>query len=465
MKRYLLLLTSILLLTGCGAKETTVSTDRTRSVKVCQVQAEPSEESLSLSGSVVPVDQASVSFKLAGVIDKVYVKEGDRVKKGQKIASLKPVDYKLQSDGAAAQKEGAQAQTGTAQAGIAAAQAQAQAALSQVETAQAGLDAAVAQRDTAQLQIDTEIPSKIAQAKEQLNLTQTNFDNISALYNGGVATKNQMDEITAKLAVDKETYQQALDALDVANSKLKAAEAQIKAAEATKKAAENAYSGAQAQISAAQATASAAAAQAQAANVQKKAADNSLSDTVIYSPIDGVVLKKVMNDGETIAAGTPIAVVGSTEKMWIRVGVPDNYINNVQKGQKAIIHVYGTNDTIEGVVDETGALADTATRTFTVNILAENRQNILRSGMVCNTDIVFSANEKILVPVDSVISLPDRDVVYVVQGDCAKEMPVETGDIKGSKIEIKSGLTGGESLVTEGQFVLSDGDRVVTDND
>lgn len=465
MKKYMALVLSLVLLTGCGAKEETVHRENTRSVKVTEVKAEGVEESLSLSGSVVPVNQAAVSFKLAGVIDEVYVKEGDTVKKGQRLASLKTTDYRLQSDGAAAQKAGAQAQTDTAGAGVAAAQAQAAAALSQVQTAQAGLDGAIAQRDTAQLQIDTEIPSKIAQAKEQLDLSRKTYDNIKGLYEGGVATKNQMDEITTKLAVDKETYRQALDAKDVAQSKLLAAEAQIKAAEAAKTSAENAYAAAQAQVSAAKSTANAAAAQADAAGVQKKAADNSLSDTVIYSPIDGVVLKKVMNSGETIAAGTPIAVVGSTDKMWIRVGVPDNYINSVHKGQKALIHVYGVEDTLEGTVDETGALADSATRTFTVNVLADNKDGILKSGMICNTDIIFSNDSKILVPVDSVISLPERDVVYVVEGESAKAVSVETGSIKGDRIEIKKGLSGGEKLVTEGQFVLSDGDRVVTDND
>lgn len=467
MKRYLAVLMAVVLLCGCssGIESTSQTADNTKFVKITEVNEISAGDSISLSGNVVPVEQASVSFKQAGVIDRVYVKEGDIVTKGQKLASLKSSDYQLKVDAAKAQTAGANAQTDTASAGIAAAQAQADAAMSQVKTAQASLDAAISARDTAQLQIDTEIPSKIEQAKQQLDLTQTNYDNIKQLYDSGVATRNQFDEISTKLEVDRQTYQQALDAKTVAESKLKAAQAQIEAAQSTKQAAESTYNAAVAQVNAAKSTTNAAQAQTEAAKAQQKAAGNSLEDTVIYSPIDGVVLKKVMNSGETVAAGTPVAVVGSNDTMWVRVGVPDNYINRIEKGQKALIHVYGLEDTIEGTVDEIGALADTSTRTFTVNIAADNKDGALKSGMICSTDILFWGESRILVPVDSIISMPEGDVVYVLdREDSVKKVSVETGEIRGDKIEILSGLANGDRLVTEGQFVLNDGDSVIAEN-
>lgn len=468
MKKYISLLMCLMLLSGCSGQGDEPEGDRIKNVTVTEVKSEEIGDTLTLSGNVVPVNQASVSFKLDGVIDEVYVNEGDAVKAGDKIASLKSTDYELQLKAAEASEAGAGAQTDTAAAGIAAAQAQADAALAQVKTAQASLDAAISARDTAQLQIDTEIPSKIEQAKQQLDLTQTNYDNIKALYESGVATKNEYDEITTKLAVDKETYKQALDAKAVAQSQLKSAEAQIEAAEATKETAQSTYDAAIAQVNAAQSTTSAAQAQTSAAQAQSQAASNSLSDTVIYSPMDGVVLKKVMNSGETVAAGTPIAVVGTNDKMWVRVGVPDSYINNIQKGQSAVIHVYGLDEPIEGTVDEVGALADTTTRTFTVNILADNSDSLLKSGMICSTDIILSDESKVLVPVDSVISMPEGDSVFVLEGDKVRETAVTTGEISGDKIEVMSGLKPGDMLVTDGQFVLTDGDSVtaeVAEND
>jgi RND family efflux transporter MFP subunit len=144
----------------------------------------------------------------------------------------------------------------------------------------------------------------------------------------------------------------------------------------------------------------------------------------------------------------------------VRVGVPDSYINKVQKGQRAVIHVYGLDDAIDGVVDEVGALADTTTRTFTVNIAVDNKDSLLKSGMICTADIITGSDTKVLIPVDSVISLPEGDVVYTVDGGTAKKTPVTVGDISGDKITITSGLEIGDRLVTEGQFVLNDGDTV-----
>jgi RND family efflux transporter MFP subunit len=464
MKKYILMLTAVFLLSGCTQNVETQVKSSTKAVKTTEITSSNANDVISLSGNVVPSEQASVSFKLAGVIDEVYVNAGDTVKKGDKLASLKSSDYQLQLDAANASVAGASAQAETAGAGISAAQAQADGAQAQIKTAQASLDAAIAARDTAQLQIDTEIPSKIEQAKQQLDLTQTNYDNIVKLYNSGVATKNQYDEICTKLEVDKQTYQQALDAKTVAESQLKSAQAQIDAATSTKQAAESSYNAAIAQVNAAKSTTSAANAQTGAANAQKLAAENSLNDTVIYSPIDGVVLKKVMNNSETVAAGTPIVVIGNTDKIWVRVGVPDSYINKVQKGQRAVIHVYGVDDSvddsIEGVVDEVGALADTTTRTFTVNIAVDNKDSLLKSGMICTADIITGNDTKVLIPVDSVISLPEGDVVYTLDGNKAKKTPVTVGDINGDKITVTNGLEIGDRLVTEGQFVLNDGDAV-----
>jgi RND family efflux transporter MFP subunit len=462
MKKYMILLAAAIMLSGC-AQQTESITDTAASpktVKVTEVSQTAAGDGISLSGSVVPSEQVSASFKLAGVIDTVYVSEGDTVTKGQPLAALKSSDYSLALEAAKAQTSGANAQADTAQAGISAAQAQADAALSQVQTAQASLDAAIAARDTAQLQIDTEIPSKIEQAKQQLDLTQTNYDNIKKLYDNGVSTKNQYDEISTKLEVDKQTYQQALDAKTVAESQLKSAQAQIDAATSTKQSAQSTYNAAIAQVNAAKSTKSAAAAQSSAAAAQQKSADNNLSDTVLYSPMDGIVLKKVMNSNETVSAGTPIVVIGSADKMWVKVGVPDNYINKIAKGQTASVKVYGIDETLTGTVDEVGALADSSTRTFTVNIAVDNSKEYLKPGMICNVDISFDSSGKILVPVGSIISLPEGDSVYILDGDTAKSTPVVTGNITGDKIEIVGGLNEGDMLVTDGQFVLHDGDSV-----
>jgi len=504
-KKIFLILLAASALPGCSADDEVTVDKSLKIARTTEIRTESVGENITLSGNIVPVEQVQLSFKLAGVIESVNVQEGDKVKKGQKIASLKTTDYNIQKkaaiaaksaadsqmeqaragiDGAKAQAEAAQAQIEQTQAGIDGAKAQAEAAQAQIEQAQAGIDAAKAQAEQVQIQIDKTIPEKISQAKSQLDLTQSNYDSIYNMYKSGIATKNSFDEISAKLSVAKSTYQEALDSLPIAEKKLSEAQAQIQSYESALKAAQASHSAAQAQVDAAisqtnTVKSSSKAAQAQinaavsqtnaaksssnAAQAQVDAAQSSINDTTISSTIDGVILKKVLNAGETAAAGHPVVIIGSTDKMWVQVGVPDQYIGIIKKGQKADIHIYGTDKTVKGTIDEVGAIADTSTRTFTVKILVDNNTGQFRAGMICKADINISDGLGFLVPIESVINLPTGDTVYIVENGKAINKSVSTGSIRGDKIEILNGLKEGDHIVTDGQNVLNNGDDVYED--
>ena len=106
------------------------------------------------------------------------------------------------------------------------------------------------------------------------------------MYEQGIASQSQFDEISAKLTVDQNTYQQALDAKSIAESKIKSAQSQLSAAEAQ-------ISMTTAQIDMTAAQVSASNAQVEASDAQVDAARTNLQDTVLTSPINGVVLQKV----------------------------------------------------------------------------------------------------------------------------------------------------------------------------
>jgi len=231
--------------------------------------------------------------------------------------------------------------------------------------------AAQAEYQSAKLQMESEIPAKTNQAKAQYELTKTLYERVKNLYEKNAVTLSQMDEITTKLTVDENTYKQALDAQAIAETKLKMAEASL------------------------------------------DYANSNVSDTTIYSPIDGVVLKKLMESGETADAGYPIVVIGQVDKVLVEIGVSDSYINSLSTGQKANVSVYGTEKTFEGSIDEIVTLADAKTRVFPVRIRLDNQSDELKSGMICKTDIILDDSEKLLVPLSSVVQLSDGSAVYV----------------------------------------------------
>lgn len=378
-----------LLLTGCNDKQ---EKKEVRSISVATVSDAAYTDTLNVSGNVTPVETANLSFKLDGKLKEVYVREGDAVEMGQKVAELSMEDYTLQ-----------------------------------VRAVQAQLRAAEAQYATAKMQLDTDVPSKIAQAKAQFVLTQKTYNRVKVLYEAQAVSQSDLDEISAKLAADSETYHQALEGKNMAAAQLEAAAAQKD----------------------------------QAAAAADKAVRD-LADTSLNSPMSGVILKKLMNGGETAAAGYPVVVIGRTDEVYIEVGVPDEQINQIKYGQSADVSVYGIDTAFKGSVSGIGALADSNTRTFTVKIRVKNPTGELKPGMIASVILHTGSQKAVLIPLDSVLQRADGNVVFVYNSasNTVSRRIVTTGEIRGNSIEILSGLEFGDHIVTEGQFLLYDGDSV-----
>lgn len=411
---------SCLMLAGCGNDSGKQTQEASRKIAVMTVGPVTHNDKLIVSGNITPTETVQLSFKLSGTIANIYPKEGELVKSGQKIANLDPSDYTIQTNAALADQS-------MAQAGISASQAQ--------------YKAAKAEYDAAKIQADTEIASKTVQAKAQLDLTQATYNRIKTLVAAEAASQSQLDEITAKLKVDMETYQQALDAKTVADVNLAAAQRKVEAYES--------------QIHSS-------AAQAEKADAAVNKAKNDLTDTTIFSPFDGVILKKIVNERETVSAGYPVVSIGNTKKVYVEIGVSDKYINSLKKDQSAKITAYGTDGEFDGRIAEIGSLADANTRSFPVKILIDNSKRTLKSGMIARAALQIGEANITLIPLDSVLQLSDGSSVYIYDKatGTAKKRAVTTGEVIGDLVQVSNGLISGDQLIINGQFLLHDGDAV-----
>ncbi|WP_165000412.1 efflux RND transporter periplasmic adaptor subunit [Anaerophilus nitritogenes] len=277
-----------------------------------------------------------------------------------------------------------------------------------------------AKLESSRMKMDSQVPSKIEQAKASLDLIEKNYERMKNLYEEGAISTAQLDEIQTKYIAAKNTYQEALDAKVYTKIELE----QAKAA--------------------------------------KDKAQSDLSDTTLRSPIDGIVLKKISEVGETVAQGYPVMVLGNLNQVEIEIGVADASINKIQKGQKAKVYVYGVEKEFEGVVSEVGALADEKTRTFPVKITIDNKDHQLKPGMMGKVRIPLDKKKAVLVPVDAVLNTPQGAAVFVYDQETKKvyKRKVVPGEILHDKIEIKEGLKLGEKLVIEGQLKIKNDEAV-----
>jgi multidrug efflux system membrane fusion protein len=163
MRLPIILLFLALFFTSC--KEKSVETvKKIRPIKYSTIEPSTGVETHTFSGVAKAQNETNLSFKVAGTLSSVQVKLGDRVRKGQLIATIDPVDYNIQSNQAISQKEGSVANAKAAETQLINAQAtydrvaklyeNNSVALSEYQQAKAGLDAAQAQYDAANTQIN-----------------------------------------------------------------------------------------------------------------------------------------------------------------------------------------------------------------------------------------------------------------------------------------------------------------------
>ncbi|HOS72797.1 MAG TPA: efflux RND transporter periplasmic adaptor subunit [Bacteroidales bacterium] len=202
----------------------------------------------------------------------------------------------------------------------------------------------------------------------------------------------------------------------------------------------------------------------QQARAQQKLHTRNLEETRLYSPIEGVLLKKLCETGEIIGTGMPLFVVSDIRKVKISAFIPGEELHKAGTGQKAVIEVASVNKTFEGVIAEVGSAADPSSRSFSLKIEAENPGMLMRPGMTASVRIESpEAGRAITLPPQAVLhDASKQSYVYFVDTLSGKAFRrnVGTGRIIRDKIEITYGLSGNEIIVTGGQHRLTEGSSV-----
>ena len=210
-------------------------------------------------------------------------------------------------------------------------------------------------------------------------------------------------------------------------------------------------------------------AQAQAAFEQASAAEQiarkHLADATLAAPVDGFIANRSVEVGDMAAAGRPVFQIVQLDPVEINVGVPETDIHLVRNGQTATVQLPALpRETFQGTVRVINVAADPSTRTYMVRIAVPNPKHALRLGMIAEARIQGDRQLDLMtVPGGAIVHDPQgATVVFVYFPDQGRvySRRVEAGTVYGSEVEIKSGLSGTESLVLAGQAKLRDGSAV-----
>jgi HlyD family secretion protein len=351
------------------------------------------------SGTVVPIQTVNLSPKTAGRLVRLFVEQGDRVRKGQVIAQMDNSDVQAQV-------------------------AQLEANLAEVKSR--GTEVVAGNR----IQEISQAQAQVEAAQARLNLASAKVKRNLSLANEGAISRDRLDELMADDASARANLREAQKRLDLMRAGSRPEDiTQSKAAVA-------------------------------AAAAQLKAAQVLLNDTIIRAPFDGVVTQKYATEGafvtptttaSTTTSASSTSIVAIAEGLEVLAKVPEVDIGQIKTGQPVEVIADAYPDKVfKGQVRLVSpeAVLEQNVTTFQVRAKIVTGLERLRSGM--NADLTFLGAKlpsALVVPTVAIATEKGRTGVYIPGQDNKPEFhQVTLGSAVEDKTQILSGLEPGQRV-------------------
>lgn len=307
-------------------------------VQLADVRTQEVANSVTIHGALTTLEEAKLSFKTAGIISRIYVKEGDGVYKGQLLAEL---NY-------------------------------------------------------------TEIEAQSIQAKENEDKAKRDYQRAESLY--------------ADSVISLEQFQNAKTAWVLAK---------------------------------------------QASDITEYNKTNSR----IIAPDNGVVLKRIANEGELIGIVSPVFIVTTKtgNGLILRAGVPVTDWQSLSVGDKAGITIDGFSDKkFNGRVHHLALSTDQSSGLYLVEVKLEPAKERISVGMFANAEIKSGKSHSYkVIPVSSLAEIAGKKgVVYIPEGNKAKKIPVSIAKIEDNNAFISQGLSDIDKVINEGAGFITESSTI-----
>ncbi len=359
--------------------------------------------SVSATGTLNPKVSVLVGTEVSGTIREIYVDYNSMVKKGQVLLKLDQDLFKAQVAQYSANLQSAEARLMELQAGR-------------------GMQA-------------SDVQTTIDQKKATLDKDKANFDRNVKLFKQGMISGMDLDAAREAYLVAKAQYEQA----GGETAKNAVTDAQI--------------AGAKAQVAQARAS--------------LNTAETNLAKTVIKAPMDGIVVDRNVEVGQTVAASfsTPtLLTIGELGLMQVSVSIDEADVGQAQVGQEADFTVDAfPNRVFKGKVSKIYYSPVTVQNvvTYAGIVEVENPEKLLRPGMTANVKVITSRKKDVLMIPNSALRIkldkqkkqektaPGTKTVYVMKGGKPQPVSITTGVTDFMNTEVTSGLEAGDVVVVD----------------
>ncbi|BAK74108.1 efflux RND transporter periplasmic adaptor subunit [Arcobacter sp. L] len=197
-----------------------------------------------------------------------------------------------------------------------------------------------------------------------------------------------------------------------------------------------------------------------------------LSYTELYSPINGVIGAKFVNENENVTVGTPIVLVSDKFVDEVRIHIPEMFINKIKKEDFVKVFFNSINTVVNAKISEISKVASSNEKTYLVIVKLEEKNPLIKVGM--SADVYFNFEEKgkklvYLIPSNSVLNDKDGYFVYVIEKNgndyFTKRKNIKVGNLQKEGYEVISGLNENDLVLKAGMSEVFEGMAVVIGNE
>ena len=196
-------------------------------------------------------------------------------------------------------------------------------------------------------------------------------------------------------------------------------------------------------------------------DVSKKTYMNLLENTVLKSPISGIVTARNYDEGDMYAMAQPLFVIQKINPVKMLINVSESKYSQLKKGMEVDITTDAYGDQVfKGVVDLIYPTINSMTHTFPVEVKFANKDLSLRPGMFARVTVNYGDNFRVVVPDRAVMKQvgSGEQYVYVLNANGTVTYTViELGRRMGDRYEVISGLDDNATIVLTGQTKLKNG--------
>ena len=430
---------------GCGGGEQESQEPQAIAVQLKTLESATLIDSSEYVGSLVATDRVTLAPRIDGRILEIFVRQGDRVERGEPVIGLEPTQEQEDVNAATQAVNVERARLGQTQAELRTAEANRAAAAAEVESARAD----------------------VQDAGSEVELAQIEIDRTRMLVEGGALAQQELDTDNRDLKSSIAQLNSRRETLNAARESLQAAERQVEQARANVGGQEAAIAQAEAELG---------------------SVSQNLAFNTINAPIEGIVGSfDEYKVGDYVSVGEQLTTITSNQSFDLNINIPVEYRDRLSRGL-----------TVE-TINQDGSTGIEGEITYVAPLVRQNTQSILAKATFANSNslrdreyvrvrVIWDESPGVLVPTTAVSTLGGQNFVYIAKEPSeiennngnnsnspsdnsqeqqipegalvAQQQPITLGRIQDQNYQIISGLKEGDRIAVSNILSLQDGTAI-----